>query len=115
MFIDLRFVTPFPDTRCRVGASHTRRRGICLFESSPSHTRCGRGRDELHEGGRYGPNNCIEKQLVLSEQRIWSELGEGDATSGKVIIIEGHDFDQSTKLSKSYLNKRDVNWSHHAR
>ena len=26
----------------------TRRRGICLFESSPSRTRCGGGRDELH-------------------------------------------------------------------
>ena len=30
---------------------------------------------KLHEGGRYRPNNCIEKQLVLSEPvnviQIW--------------------------------------------
>ena len=44
-----------------------RRRGICLFESSPSRKRYGGGRDELHYGGRDGPNNCIEKQLVLFE------------------------------------------------
>ena len=26
----------------------TQRRGICIFESSPNHTRCGGGRDELN-------------------------------------------------------------------
>ena len=36
-------------------------------------------------------------------QRIWSGLGEGDGTSGKVIIAGGHDFEPSTKPSKSYL------------
>ena len=44
----------------------TRRRGIRLFKSSPCNTRCDGGRDKLHYGGRDGPNNCIEKQLVLS-------------------------------------------------
>ena len=44
-----------------------RRRGIGFFESSPCSTRCGGGRDQLHKGGRYRPNNCIEKQLVLSK------------------------------------------------
>ena len=30
-------------------------------------SRCGGGREKLHKGGRHGSNNCIEKQLVLSE------------------------------------------------
>ena len=47
--------------------SSMRRRDIRLFESSPCNTRCGGGRDKLHYSGRYGPNNGIEKQLVLSE------------------------------------------------
>ena len=52
-----------------------RRRGICLFESSPRNLRCGGGRDKLHKGGRYGPNNCVKKKLVSLEPenmiRIW--------------------------------------------
>ena len=44
-------------------------------------------------------------------QRIWFRLGEGDATSSRVIITGGHDFETSTKPSKSYPNMRDVNWS----
>ena len=43
------------------------KRGIHLLESDPCSPRCGGGRDELHQGGRYGPNNFIEKQLVLSK------------------------------------------------
>ena len=53
----------------------TRKRGIHMFESSPGSTRCGGGRDKLHEGGRYRLNNDIEKKLVLLEPenmiRIW--------------------------------------------
>ena len=44
-------------------------------------------------------------------RRIWFELGEGDAASGGVIIARVHDFEQSMKPSKSYLNRRSVNWS----
>ena len=44
-----------------------RRRGIRLFQSGPCSIRCGGSRDKLHYSGRYGPNNCIEKKLVLSE------------------------------------------------
>ena len=51
------------------------RRCIRLLKSSPCITRCGGGRDKLHWGGIYEPNNCIEKQLVLSKPenmvRIW--------------------------------------------
>ena len=36
-----------------------RKRGIHLFKSSLGITRCGGGRDELHEGGKYRHNNCI--------------------------------------------------------
>ena len=46
-------------------------------------------------------------------QRIWSRFGEGDAASGKVIIAGRHGFKPSKKPSKSYLNRRDVNWSYH--
>ena len=57
--------------------SSARRRDKCLFESNPCSMRCVGCRDKLHSGGRYRPNNCIEKQLVLSEPknlvRIWGE------------------------------------------
>ena len=43
------------------------RKGIRLFKSSPCSMGHGRGRDKLHEGGRYEPNNCIEKQLIWSK------------------------------------------------
>ena len=46
-------------------------------------------------------------------QRIWSGLGEGDAASGRFIIAEGHAFEKSTNPSKSYPNRRDVNWNLH--
>ena len=41
-------------------------------------------------------------------QRLWSGFREGDAASGRVINIEGHDFDPSTKPSKSYPNRRNL-------
>ena len=43
-------------------------------------------------------------------QRIWFQFGEGNATSVRVISAEGHDFELLAKPSKSYLNRRDVNW-----
>ena len=66
------------------------RRDIHLFESSPSHIRCGEGRnelhyggrDELHYGGRNGPKNCIEKQLVLSELENMVRIGGGGRGGG---------------------------------
>ena len=41
--------------------------------------------------------------------RIWSRFWERDASLGKVIIAGGHGFKQSTKLSKSYPNRRYMN------
>ena len=60
--------------------STRRRRGIHLFKSSPGSTRCGGGRDELGEGGKYRLDNGIEKQLVLSEPKnmIWIWGGGSD-------------------------------------
>ena len=69
--------------------------------------------------------NCtrvVDTDLTISlrsswsclSQRIWSKFGEGDAASCRVISVEGHDFEPSTKPSKSYSNRREVNWSHHA-
>ena len=92
----------------------TRRRCIHLFESSPCSTRRGRGRDKLHKGGRYRPNNCIEKQLVLSEPENMIRFRKGEAALGRIIIARGHNFESSTKPSKSYPNRRDVNWNRHA-
>ena len=42
-------------------------------------------------------------------QRIWSGFGEGDATSGRVIIDRRQGFEPSSKPRKSYPNRRDVN------
>ena len=47
-------------------------------------------------------------------QGVWSGLGEGDVASASFVIVQGHNFDLSTKPSKSYPNRRDVNWSHQA-
>ena len=48
-------------------------RGICLLEGGPCSTRC--GGEKLHERGKDGTNNCIKKQLILSEPesiiQIW--------------------------------------------
>ena len=60
------------------------------------------------------PTITLRSNWSCWSQRIWFGLGEGDATSGRVIIAGGHGFESSTKPSKSYLNKRDVNWSCHA-
>ena len=60
------------------------------------------------------PTLAFRSNWSCLSQRIWSGLGEGDATSGKVIIARGHGFEPSTKSSKSYSNMRYVNWSRHA-
>ena len=68
--------------------------------------------------------NCarmVEMDLTIAlrsnwsclSKRIWSRFGEGDTASGRVIIAGGHDFELSRKPSKSYSNRRDVNWSYH--
>ena len=38
-------------------------------------------------------------------------MGEGEAASSRVIIVERHCFDMSMKLSKSYPNRRNENWN----
>ena len=55
------------------------------------------------------PKIALRSNWSCMSQRIWFGFGKGDTTSGKVIIARGHDFESSTKPSKSYLNKRDVN------
>ena len=60
------------------------------------------------------PTIALRSNWSCLSQKIWSRLGEGDATSGKVIIAGGHGFESSTKPSKSYSNMRYVNWSRHA-
>ena len=60
------------------------------------------------------PTIALRSNWSCLGQRIWSGLEEGEAASGRVIIVIGHDFKPSTKSSKSYLNMRDVNWSCHA-
>ena len=42
-------------------------RGICLLEGGPRSPRCGGGGEKLHERERNGYDNCIKKQLILSE------------------------------------------------
>ena len=59
------------------------------------------------------PTIALRSNWSCLSQRIWSRLGEGDAASNRVIIAEGHDFEPSTKPSKSYPNRRDMNWSRH--
>ena len=56
-------------------------RGICFLEGGPRSPRC--GGEKLHERGRDESDNCIKKQLILSEPesiiRIWggkSSIGQ---------------------------------------
>ena len=57
---------------------------------------------------------ALRSNWSFSSHRIWSGFWEGDAASGRVISAGGHGFEPSTKPSKSYPNRRDVNWSRHA-
>ena len=59
------------------------------------------------------PRIALRSNWSCRSQRIWSRFREGDATSGKVIGSGGHGYEPSTKPSKSYPNRRDVNWNHH--
>ena len=65
-----------PSTLLRVGKilamdhdTSARGRGICLLEGGPPSLRCGGGGEKLHERGREGSDNCIKKQLILSEPK----------------------------------------------
>ena len=60
------------------------------------------------------PTIAFRSNWSCLSQRIWSKLGEEDATSGRVIIARGHSFDPSTKPSKSYPSRKDENWSRQA-
>ena len=44
-----------------------RGRGICLLEGGPHSLRYGGGGEKLHERGKDRSDNCIKKQLILSE------------------------------------------------
>ena len=59
------------------------------------------------------PTIALINNWSCLSQIIWSEFGEGDVASGRVIITGGHGFESLTKPSKSYPNMRDVNWSCH--
>ena len=61
------------------------------------------------------PTIALRSNWSCLSQRIWSGLGEGDAISSRVIIVEGHGFESSMETSKSYLDMRDVDWSCHAK
>ena len=52
---------------------------------------------------------ALRNNWYCRSQRIWSGFGEGDAAPGRVISAGGHGFESSTKRSKSYSNRRDVN------
>ena len=62
---------------------------------------------------KTNPTIALRSNWSCLSQRIWSGLGEGNVLSDRVIIIGGHGFEPSIKPSKSYSNKRDVNWSRH--
>ena len=63
--------------------------------------------------GDTDPKIALRSNWSCLSQKIWSGFGEGDAVSDKVIIARGHNFELLMKPSKSYPNKRDVNWSRH--
>ena len=73
--------------------------------------RCVGGGNKPHKGSINGTENCIEKQLVLPELEIMVRIWIRGVASDRVMAIEEQGFEPSTKLSKSYPNKRDVNYS----
>ena len=46
------------------------------------------------------PIIALRSNWSYLSQRIWSGFREGDAASGRVINVKGHDFKPSTKPSK---------------
>ena len=59
------------------------------------------------------PTIALRSNWSCLSQRIWFGFRERDVTSGKVITVGGNDFELLTKPSKSYPNRRDVNYSRH--
>ena len=59
------------------------------------------------------PTIALRSNWSCLSYRIWLRLGEGEVALGRVIIVGGHDFKPSTKPSKSYSNRINVNWSRH--
>ena len=43
------------------------------------------------------PTIALRNNWSCLSKRIWSGFGEGDATSGRVISVEGHGFEPSMK------------------
>ena len=60
------------------------------------------------------PKIALRNNWSYLSSKIRSGFREGDAASGRVIIAGGHGFEPSTRLSKSYPNGIDMNWSRHA-
>ena len=58
------------------------RRGICLLEGGPRSPSCGGGGEKLHERGRDGSDNCIKKQLILSERESIIQIWGGKSNIG---------------------------------
>ena len=91
------------------------RRGIRLFKSNPCNREVVEVEINCTRVAKKDPTIALRRISSCLSQRIWSGFGEGDTTSGVVIIAGGHGFEPSTKSSKSYPNRRDMNWSHHAK
>ena len=57
-------------------------RGICHLKAGPRSPRCGGGGEKLHERGREGFDNCIKKQLILSEPENIIQIWGGRSNIG---------------------------------
>ena len=55
------------------------------------------------------PTIALRSNWSCLSQRMWSRFKEGNAPSGRVISVGGHNFKLLMKPSKSYSNRRDVN------
>ena len=87
----------------------SRKRGICLPESSPRNPRSGGGRDKLHYGGKDKSNNGIEKPLVLLESKSMIWIWGRRSRTKQSYHRRRTRFMPLTNPSKSYLNMRYVN------
>ena len=74
--------------------SSVEKRGICLLEGGPRNPICGGGGEKLHERGRDGYDNCIKRQLILSELE-------------SIIRIRGG----RSSIGQSNLRRRAILWS----
>ena len=57
-------------------------RGICHLKGGPRSPRCGGGGEKLHERGREGFDNCIKKQLILSDLENIIQIWGGRSNIG---------------------------------